>query len=188
MQRRILWELSFFLLHLLQILYFFMLFQLLWIFWEEQDSLFISVCWHAYDEWERDNQHPDKTAIVMLDLNNLKKCNDRYGHEAGDTYLKKASEMITNAFSQENTVYRIGGDEFCVIMPDAKENSIEGAMDRLKELQKQYKGTDHSVEVEIACGYAFYDDNVDQSFVDTRKRADTHMYENKRMLKGKEPR
>ena len=143
---------------------------------------------NAYDEWERDNQHPDKTAIVMLDLNNLKKCNDRYGHEAGDTYLKKASEMITNAFSQENTVYRIGGDEFCVIMPDAKENSIEGAMDRLKELQKQYKGTDHSVEVEIACGYAFYDDNVDQSFVDTRKRADTHMYENKRMLKGKEPR
>lgn len=143
---------------------------------------------NAYDEWERDNQHPDKTAIVMLDLNNLKKCNDRYGHEAGDTYLKKASEMITNAFSQENTVYRIGGDEFCVIMPDAKENSIEGAMDRLKELQKQYKGTDRSVEVEIACGYAFYDDNVDQSFVDTRKRADTHMYENKRMLKGKEPR
>ena len=61
--------------------------------------------------------------------------------------------MITNAFSQENTVYRIGGDEFCVIMPDAKENSIEEAMDRLKELQKQYKGTDHSVEVEIACGY-----------------------------------
>lgn len=75
-----------------------------------------------------------------------------------------------------------------MIMPDAKENSIEGAMDRLKELQKQYKGTDRSVEVEIACGYAFYDDNVDQSFVDTRKRADTHMYENKRMLKGKEPR
>lgn len=130
----------------------------------------------------------DKTAIVMLDLNNLKKCNDRYDHGAGDTYLKKASEMITNAFSQENTVYRIGGDEFCVIMPDAKENSIEGAMNRLKELQKQYKGTDHSVEVEIACGYAFYDDNVDQSFVDTRKRADTLMYENKRMLKGKEPR
>ena len=96
--------------------------------------------------------------------------------------------MIKNAFSQENTVYRIGGDEFCVIMPDAKENSIEGAMDRLKELQKQYKGTDRSVEVEIACGYAFYDDNVDQSFVDTRKRADMHMYENKRMLKGKEPR
>ena len=83
---------------------------------------------NAYDEWERDNQHPDKTAIVMLDLNNLKKCNDRYGHEAGDTYLKKASEMITNAFSQENTVYRIGGDEFCVIMPDAKENSIEGKL------------------------------------------------------------
>lgn len=70
-----------------------------------------------------------------------------------------------------------------MIMPDAKENSIEGAMDRLKKLQKQYNGTDHSVEVEIACGYAFYDDNVDRSFVDTRKRADTHMYENKRRLK-----
>lgn len=143
---------------------------------------------NAYDEWERDNQHPDKTAIVMFDLNNLKKCNDRYGHEAGDAYLKTASEMITNAFAQENTIYRIGGDEFCVIMPDAQESSIEGAMKKLKELQKQYNGTNHSVEVEIACGYAFYDDHVDQSFVDTRKRADTHMYENKRMLKGKEPR
>ena len=55
----------------------------------------------------------------MLDLNNLKKCNDRYGHEAGDTYLKKASEMITNAFSQENTVYRIGGDEFVVLIQES---------------------------------------------------------------------
>ena len=66
--------------------------------------------------------------------------------------------------------------------------SIEGAMKKLKELQKQHNGTGHSVEVEIACGYALYDDNVDRNFVDTRKRADTHMYENKRMLKGKEPR
>lgn len=138
---------------------------------------------NAYDEWEKDHLHPQRTAIAMFDLNNLKKCNDKFGHEAGDAYLKTASEMITNAFAKENTIYRIGGDEFCVIMPDAQESSIKGAMERLSELQEQYNGAKDSVEVEIACGYAFYDDNVDRSFVDTRKRADTHMYENKRRLK-----
>ena len=127
-------------------------------------------------------------AYISLDLNGLKQANDSLGHSAGDELICAASNCMKFAFASYGKIYRIGGDEFCVIMPDAKENSIEGAMDRLKELQKQYKGTDHSVEVEIACGYAFYDDNVDQSFVDTRKRADTHMYENKRMLKGKEPR
>ena len=138
---------------------------------------------NAYDEWEKDHLHPQRTAIAMFDLNNLKKCNDKFGHEAGDAYLKTASEMITNAFAKENTIYRIGGDEFCVIMPDAQESSIKGAMERLSELQEQYNVAKNSVKVEIACGYAFYDDNVDCSFVDTRKRADTYMYENKRRLK-----
>ena len=68
-------------------------------------------------------------------------------------------------------------------MPDAQESSIKGAMERLSELQEQYNVAKNSVKVEIACGYAFYDDNVDRSFVDTRKRADTYMYENKRRLK-----
>lgn len=138
---------------------------------------------NAYDEWEKDHLHPQRTAIAMFDLNNLKKCNDKFGHEAGDAYLKTASEMITNAFAKENTIYRIGGDEFCVIMPNAQESSIKGAMERLLELQEQYNGSKNGVEVEIACGYAFYDDNMDCSFVDTRKRADTYMYENKRRLK-----
>ena len=132
--------------------------------------------------------HDCNGILIVFDVDDFKQVNDLYGHLQGDVCLAEIADCIKKAYAQYGYCYRIGGDEFCVIMPDAKENSIEGAMDRLKELQKQYKGTDHSVEVEIACGYAFYDDNVDQSFVDTRKRADTHMYENKRMLKGKEPR
>jgi diguanylate cyclase (GGDEF)-like protein len=69
--------------------------------------------------------------IVTFDLNNLKQCNDQYGHRVGDEYIINAAHIIEDNFERYGKCYRIGGDEFCVIMPDAKENSIEGAMDNV---------------------------------------------------------
>ena len=54
-------------------------------------------------------------SIIVLDLNNLKLFNDRNGHEAGDMYIITASGIIRDTFEPFGSVYRIGGDEFCVI-------------------------------------------------------------------------
>lgn len=54
--------------------------------------------------------------IAFLDINNLKVINDQKGHEMGDCLLKAASDIIQNRFGKFGKSYRIGGDEFCVLL------------------------------------------------------------------------
>ncbi len=140
---------------------------------------------NAYDEWEKENQCPEHAGIVTFDLNNLKQCNDNMGHACGDVYLRKAAELIAEIFSEIGAVYRIGGDEFCVIVKNANSKDLEKHLEMLKLSEHTQNEMENSVPVEIACGYAIFDKKVDSSFADTRNRADANMYENKRMLKEK---
>ena len=55
----------------------------------------------------------------MFDLNDLKKCNDTYGHDYGDQYIMMASEILKKLFALDGKCYRIGGDEFCALVPYA---------------------------------------------------------------------
>lgn len=59
------------------------------------------------------------TVIYMFDLNDLKKCNDTYGHDYGDQYIMMASEILKKLFALDGKCYRIGGDEFCALVPYA---------------------------------------------------------------------
>ena len=63
-------------------------------------------------------------SVIMCDLNGLKKVNDSYGHEAGDKYICDSAEVLTSCFGKEN-VYRIGGDEFMVIILGETEEYIQ---------------------------------------------------------------
>lgn len=57
------------------------------------------------------------TVVFMFDLNDLKKCNDTYGHDYGDQYIKMAADALKKLFAEEGKCYRIGGDEFCAWAP-----------------------------------------------------------------------
>lgn len=56
------------------------------------------------------------TALIVIDANNFKVINDTYGHQSGDWALAKIAELIFNTYSKVGYCYRIGGDEFCVIL------------------------------------------------------------------------
>lgn len=58
--------------------------------------------------------------IVTFELNNLKRCNDNYGHSAGDVYISNSARVIENIFERFGKCYRIGGDEFCCVIPKAQ--------------------------------------------------------------------
>lgn len=91
-------------------------------------------------EWVYDG-HYDSTqsiGVIMCDLNGLKKVNDSYGHESGDKYICDAAEVLTSCFGTEN-VYRIGGDEFAVILLGEEEKNIQKMMEQAQvycELKK----------------------------------------------------
>ncbi|MGC7323262.1 GGDEF domain-containing protein, partial [Mycobacteroides abscessus subsp. massiliense] len=76
-------------------------------------------------EMEQYANNNKNAAIVMFDLNYLKRTNDLYGHDAGDNLIFNAAKAIKECFIGIGKTYRIGGDEFCVICENSKKEQID---------------------------------------------------------------
>lgn len=132
---------------------------------------------------KEDGEKPG-TLVVLCDLNNLKKCNDTIGHSEGDKYIKTAAGIIEQVFSDYGKCYRIGGDEFLVLIKKGKRCPIDSLIAQVSLEEARYN--EHSslqFPVEIAIGYAIFDSKKDENIEKTRDRADEMMYENKRTIK-----
>ncbi|MBQ7677477.1 MAG: diguanylate cyclase, partial [Lachnospiraceae bacterium] len=126
-------------------------------------------------------------ALIMVDLNKLKTINDTYGHEMGNRYIQNLCAKIKNIFPMES-VYRIGGDEFIIILRDEQYQDREGSLDQIREVLafKDAVDTEHLWEnVSAAAGMAVFDPAADDSTESVFKRADQAMYENKIKMKEK---
>ncbi len=128
-----------------------------------------------------------KFAIAMFDVNNLKLVNDSYGHDAGDAYLIRACHLICDIF-KHSPVYRIGGDEFVAILTGDDYDNYKGQLDAMNNMMSQYSDQLPLPNnyISIACGIAVYDPEVDDAVLDTVKRADEEMYNNKTRMKSKD--
>ena len=124
-------------------------------------------------------------AVGVFDCDNLKRINDRYGHEKGDVYLKTASRLICHVF-QHSPVFRIGGDEFSVILQNADYENREVLVEQFKAGMAEISASAKHEweEAHIAMGIAVYDSQRDRSVNDVIRRADEGMYENKRGRKA----
>ena len=115
-------------------------------------------------------------AVAIFDINNLKRVNDSYGHEMGDLLIKSAADVLKKTFASLK-IYRIGGDEFTVVIPGATDKSIElefGLMEY--EIDRTNKALDAPVTLAVAKGYAIFDKATDKEFKDVFVRADQNMY------------
>ena len=133
-----------------------------------------------------DNDEKLKFAIGVFDCNDLKNINDRYGHDKGDIYLKTASRLICRIF-EHSPVFRIGGDEFAVIMENDDFINRDKLVEKFKESEKEInaKAENGWEEVHVAFGIAVNDKEDDDTVNDTARRADKIMYENKKIDKEK---
>lgn len=122
--------------------------------------------------------------LITFDLNNLKQCNDTKGHMAGDKYIADAAHMIQDVFKGLGKVYRIGGDEFCIVARGVTEGVIVEKRKVLRDAIKKYRKENADEAFGIACGYAMYDPVIDKDIEETRHRADLSMYENKKEIKA----
>jgi len=73
-------------------------------------------------------------SIIMGDINGLKLINDAFGHTMGDNTLKKAAEIMTNSFREEDIISRVGGDEFVILLPKTSEKTSLEIIDRIKKM------------------------------------------------------
>lgn len=127
-------------------------------------------------------------AIVMFDVNDLKFVNDNLGHHLGDRMLVQSANIIMTAFeSQKGDCFRIGGDEFAVLISgsNVKVRCEQGLMSFKKKMAEHNKKPDKSFRISIAYGYALYNkENAGRKLTDIYQQADMLMYENKKIMKA----
>ena len=119
---------------------------------------------------------PDECCVVSLDINGLKTTNDTYGHNAGDELIVGAAECLNRCFTDVEGIYRLGGDEFCVIAMQPAEQ-IADRLPQLERMTAEWKG--EIVDgISFSYGVASSQDNPDiESLLRT---ADRNMYAFKR--------
>ena len=123
--------------------------------------------------------------ICMFDCDNLKVINDKYGHEKGDVYLKTAAKAICEVF-QHSPVFRIGGDEFTLILLNEDFKNRTELINLFKvnsnTVNEQAKNDWEQIHISIGCAVSELSNMA--SVDDVMRKADQLMYENKRKRKG----
>jgi diguanylate cyclase (GGDEF)-like protein len=119
-------------------------------------------------------------SIGIFDCNGLKQINDKYGHDKGDIYLTCASSAISKAFDG-CPVFRIGGDEFCVVLQGDDYQNREIFIERFNSIRERRNALNENEweKINLAVGFADYERESDNSVDDVSRRADKKMYENK---------
>ena len=141
---------------------------------------------HAYLVKEREltvmlkeGRVPD-FGIVVCDVNGLKKINDTYGHKAGDEYIRSACKMVCEIFSH-SPVYRIGGDEFAVLLTGRDYDMRNELVAMLHDQSVDHIKNGGAV---ISGAVSEFRAETDTDVHEVFERADALMYEEKRLLKS----
>ena len=139
---------------------------------------------NAYENMLRDITEREDGAkgygTVLFDLNNLKFINDNLGHEKGDEAIKRCYELILTAFGDKGKCYRIGGDEFVLLIPNQ-----EGVAEKLALFDELVEQSNASLgfPFRVAAGYAVFDPEQDENLYHTIRRSDAMMYLDKKQKK-----
>ncbi|RNF41189.1 EAL domain-containing protein [Planococcus salinus] len=123
----------------------------------------------------------DCPAVLFLDLNRFKFINDTLGHQLGDEFLKIVAHRLTQSVRKTDTVARISGDEFAILLPDTTEREAIRLAERLnKELANPYEVEGHSVSISASIGIALSENNMKNDVPHLIKNADIAMYHTKK--------
>lgn len=139
-------------------------------------------------ELEKIKDNVPAVGIIMFDVNDLKYVNDNLGHHCGDGMLIKSAEIIQSAFeSLECECFRIGGDEFAVLLSGdkAEERYKKGIEAFAENVREHNELPDKEFRISIAYGFCAYDKGCGlKKLMDVYQRADMNMYENKKEMKA----
>ncbi len=132
-------------------------------------------------------------AVVILDLNGFKEVNDSYGHSYGDLMIKSAAQAIKDSIRKIDNAYRIGGDEFAVILELSTQNTAAIVVDRIKKNVEEYTKNvlGNGKNCTMAAGISSTEDicklpdssmHGQNTAIQLFKIADENMYKDKRLM------
>ena len=123
--------------------------------------------------------------VLVADINNLKQTNDRFGHDIGDELIVHTAKILTDIF-KTSSIFRIGGDEFAVILAGKDYDNYRTLLVRLDEAcAKDYVTVcENRIPVALARGVSVFDPAIDQVYKDVFAKADHAMYLHKEQSKS----
>jgi len=132
----------------------------------------------ASQEIERAQRYKRPLSLIMLDIDHFKQINDSYGHQYGDAVIKALGKILSVQARDSDTVCRIGGEEFAILMPETTREEATTMAERLREIFNMAPMTEAGTQ-KIFCtasmGIAELSDS-DKSIYDLLPRADKRMY------------
>jgi len=133
------------------------------------------------EEISRARRFKHSLSLVFIDLDDLKKVNDSFGHLAGDKVLKRVSKIVQESIRKIDIPARYGGDEIVTVLPETDASSARILAERIrKKVEDAFAQTDTPVTISI--GIATYPEDASQK-IDLLRKADLAMYKAKQ--KGK---
>ena len=121
------------------------------------------------------NSEGRRAALILLDLDNFKQINDRFGHECGDQILKDAASRMKAAFQMYGLVARIGGDEFLSMLKNVSAVAVDGILKDFSDSTKSLIYHGHQITYTMSIGYAMYP-NHGVEYQDLYQNADMALY------------
>jgi diguanylate cyclase (GGDEF)-like protein len=129
------------------------------------------------EEIARSTRHVRPLTVILIDIDELKQCNDKHGHAAGDSMLRSFAERLKRAIRGSDLAVRLGGDEFLVILPECRAEEVRHVLGRLSGLEID-AAANQKIRVTFASGWADY--RPGESAHELLRRADEALYANKR--------
>lgn len=119
-------------------------------------------------------------SIVMIDINGLKRINDNFGHDKGDEMIQRVADMLTSVCRETDTLSRMGGDEFIILMPATSSAQARIAINRIRDRARtlclacpQKNGRTENIPIRFSIGVAGSDETAPEKVM---KLADQRMY------------
>lgn len=134
-------------------------------------------------ELARSRPTGSSVAVILIDLNDFKAINDRWGHGVGDTALCAVSRGLQDALRANDRIGRMGGDEFAVVLPEVRADDCPQLAQRVRHISPIVieLAPGESIRVSLSLGLAVATDA--ETFAEVLVRADAAMYEDKRRQK-----
>lgn len=139
----------------------------------------------AVKELNKDiNYNNPKFGVLVADINNLKQTNDKFGHDIGNELIIHTAKILTDIFKR-SSIFRIGGDEFAVILKDKDYDNYRVLIEEMDEACSKDFITicENRIPVSIARGVSLFKPSIDKVYEDVFAKADHAMYMHKEECK-----
>jgi len=140
----------------------------------------------SHAEYQRLVRLERALSVIMFDVDDFKTVNDTYGHNAGDIILKTVASIVKRVMREYDYAFRMGGDEFLLLLPETKETEAYQLAERLRIELKEQKIKVNGEDISITASFGISQFvPTDESIENVAKRADKALYQAKKSGKDR---